>query len=305
MHFNFGVGSLVFPFIVGAILDAFGGSCVNAFFTLGAFPIPIIFLFFLFPTPDESNKVYYEEGIYFGSSKSPKNSDKIESITQIPFFSKTSSELVAAFSGLGFLFFQLIAEVSTGSFLASYAVKTPMISYTEVDASVLVGGYWATYAFSRISAAFLSRSFSSFQILRFNSLIASAFLIIGCVAGAKSSIALWIAILGYGYATGPFFPTMVSYVSEHVDVTFEVSSMFIFGGACGELVGGIGTVYAFEHNHEFLWYFLVIALGGCIFFVGLTNCFSTPKKSVEVPDSADVDKFKSVELTSISDSSAK
>ena len=300
MHFHFGLGTVIFPFVVGAILNSYAGSCGPAFYILGAFPIPPAILMFFYPTPNEENIQIYDNDINFGlpPTISPPKKEN-ESAIEPSLFSRSNSELIAIFCGMSFLMFQLFCEMTCGTFLAPYSVRTPSIGYSEVQASNFVGGFYVTYAASRVIATIFSTKYTPYEILRFNSFVGMVCLVLGSIVGASSPIALWILTLGYGLCSGPFFATIFTYTKDYVDITNTVSTIIICGASIGEIIGGIGTVSALDINTEFLWYLLIIALSGIIISFNITRMFSTFKTFLPKEPSAIASSSVSLELVEI------
>lgn len=62
LHFAFGVGAFISPFVIGAVLAAYDGSVKVAFVILSLIGIPLILLLLRFPTPGKSeSKLFYAD----------------------------------------------------------------------------------------------------------------------------------------------------------------------------------------------------------------------------------------------------
>ena len=289
MHFCFGVGCVVFPFVVGAVLESRNGSVDLVFCLLCLIGLPLIFMIRFFPTPSKLNKEYYATGNYYTFEQPDELDTQILPSEQEPsLFARPRCELLVIWLCALFMFCEVYAETAASSFMGPFSVESQNILFTETEASSLVGVFWGAFTFSRLFAAFLSLFFSPAQLLGLFVILALSGLSILLVAGSANVSALWFGCIVYGLGIGPLFATCVTLTNLYMPVSPQVSAILIAACATGELVGNKLTVSFFEISPVYLWVACLVVLLIQVFCIGCIVRFGVLKQKMLA--------FESIEL---------
>ncbi|RMC13114.1 hypothetical protein DUI87_10645 [Hirundo rustica rustica] len=136
--------------------------------------------------------------------------------------------------GLLFVFFLFYvgAEVTYGSYVFTYA--TVFAEMTESEAAALNSVFWGAFAVCRgvaiFGAAFLSPATMIVMSL-------------ACSAASSSALAflahyralLWVGTAVYGASMATVFPSGISWIEQYTVIEGKSASLFVVGGALGEM----------------------------------------------------------------------
>lgn len=188
LHFSFGLGAFISPIIVGAVLEAYAGTVKVAFVALGLVGAPFLLLLLHFPSPGRPDSCAFYE---VDEVLPPTRKDGVESVDDASAAGAVASVAAAAPTSLfalarrdqvvvalvaSILFAAVGIEVASGSFIPTFAVKTPAIAFDEFGGSTLVATYWGAFTAARFAAIFLSIRFTPPQLLG------------ACIAGLAAAV---------------------------------------------------------------------------------------------------------------------
>ena len=231
------------------MLEKSNGYVDIAFYVLAAFPIPAVFALFYYPTPTAEAADFYGTHSLFGSFGDDKK--------EIP--PKSRSDILAIFFSSFFLFNLFICYNACGLFLVPFAVGSPEINFTEVDASNLAGGFWGAVAAGRAISVLMSNFSSSIQILTTLAIFGITGLSVLVGAGSVNIPALWVGAVLFGLACGPAYASIFTFCKSYVNIDPNINSMFVIGASLGELSSGISGAYLFALSPTTLWILCLIA----------------------------------------------
>lgn len=211
LHFFFGLGSFLSPFLFGALIAA-GGSYSHAFYLLALFDLligAIVLLSLSAPAP-QPRRPQEEASGRVGLPLAP-------------------IVLSAAF----FLFFYVSAEITFGGWVYTYAITLQLADI--VRAAYLTSLFWLAFTVGRLISIPAAFRFSSRQIIPAALAGCAAFLGLLIFAPA-SPVALWIAAAGTGFCMAPIWPSGYTLAGQSLRLTARISGLILLGDSVGGMV---------------------------------------------------------------------
>eukprot|EP01117_Protostelium_nocturnum_P002902 TRINITY_DN13826_c0_g1_i1.p1 TRINITY_DN13826_c0_g1~~TRINITY_DN13826_c0_g1_i1.p1 ORF type:complete len:492 (-),score=135.29 TRINITY_DN13826_c0_g1_i1:35-1510(-) len=228
LHFCFGVGASISPFIVGIFISSFehGGAALWTYFPLSiGILIPVIPLFLL-----QSPKFQGEGGGEGGNEIFDQDADPATLKKQkIRYYSMIG--LVAFY-----LFLYVGAESSYGGWITVYSKS--IYGFDGGDEAFLTGLFWIAITVGRAIAIPMSMKCSEKTILATNMAGSMVCLIVllACQSLLNPKI-LWGMTFLFGVSMGPIFATALSLPpSLNVLLTPRATSIVVVGASLGEMV---------------------------------------------------------------------
>jgi len=211
LHFFWGLGSFLSPFLLGLLLAA-GGAYSDAYTLLAVFEFlmgAIVLLRLSTPAP--------------GRRRPP-----VEGAT------KAGWHLAPiVFSAMLFLFFYVSAELSFGGWLYTYALTLQLAD--AVRAAYLTSLFWLAFTIGRLISIPLAVRLPPVRMLTVALLGCAAFLSV-LVAFPASSAVLWIAVAGVGFSMAPIWPSGYTLAAQSVGLTARISGVILLGDSIGGMV---------------------------------------------------------------------
>ncbi|NWZ44667.1 MFS4B protein, partial [Brachypodius atriceps] len=163
-------------------------------------------------------------------SKSSSARDKSKASAQKSRLAKYHWSLV----GLLFVFFLFYvgAEVTYGSYVFTYAMV--FAEMTESEAAALNSVFWGAFAVCR-GAAIFGAAFLSPATLIVMSLVCSGVSSSALAFLAHYRALLWAGTAVYGASMATVFPSGISWIEQYTVVEGKSASVFVVGGALGEM----------------------------------------------------------------------
>jgi FHS family Na+ dependent glucose MFS transporter 1 len=211
MHFFFGLGSSLSPFLLGLLLKA-GGKYPDAYHLLGIVEMlaGVMALGFLkAPRPP---------------SGAPQENDAGEA---------AGSTALVVLSASLFLFFYVGVERTIGGWIYTYAVTLHFED--AVRAAFLTSFFWMAFTVGRLISIPAAMRFSPRTILPVAIAGCGAFLGLLVLAPA-SPAALWVAVAGTGLSIAPIWPVGYTLAGQSVRLTARVSGLIQLGSGLGGMV---------------------------------------------------------------------
>jgi FHS family Na+ dependent glucose MFS transporter 1 len=206
LHFFFGVGSLIAPFLLGQILPK-TGDILWVYWTFSIVCIPIaIWLWFL---PDPPKQAHSEE-----KASAP--------IPVIPVL------LIVIL----FLFYVGL-ELGFGNWIYTYTVTLGLGTITS--AANLNGFFWGSFTIGRLLGVWVSTRLRS-QTILFLDIFGCAVSIAVIMLWKESSLALWIGTIGLGISMASVFPTFIMLAGERMQITGAITGWFLVGSGAGGML---------------------------------------------------------------------
>ncbi len=238
LHFFFGVGSLIAPFLLGQILPK-TGDILWVYWSFSIVCIPIaIWLWFL---PDPPKQARLEEKI------------------SAPF-----PVLPVVLVVILFLFYVGL-ELGFGNWIYTYTVTLGLGSITS--AANLNSFFWGSFTLGRLLGVWVSTRLRSKTIL-FIDIFGCAISIAIIMLWKESSLALWIGTIGLGISMASIFPTFIMIAGERMQITGAITGWFLVGsGAGGMLLPWLlGQIFA-RTGPRAMTTVLLVDLAGILFFL--------------------------------------
>lgn len=206
LHFSFGVGALISPFVVERTI-ALSGEVRWAYWTLMFVFAPLALWLAKLPSPP------------------PHHDTPHEARGQFP---RLLVVLVATFFVL-----YTGAESSIGSWLFNYTLATRLDEAR--GAAYLNSAFWALLTAGRLLVIPLLKRFRPRTILYCD--LAGCVVSVGVIlAWPASRSALWAGTCGLGLSMASIFPTMLSLAARRVALTGRITGWFFAGSSVGSML---------------------------------------------------------------------
>jgi FHS family Na+ dependent glucose MFS transporter 1 len=211
LHFFFGLGAFLAPFLVAQVVDVAGGYRW-AYWTLAAFAaLTGLRMLTLSASPQPVRR--HDE-------KTPEGAS-----------ARVYYPLVIA--AALFLFFYVGAEIAFGGWIYTYAVTLKLAS--AVEAAYLTSGFWLSFTIGRLISIPMATRFSPKQIVP-AALLSCLVILVLVIAMPGSSLALWLGAVGLGFCMAPIWPTGFTLAGQSLQLTARVSGIILLGGSFGGMV---------------------------------------------------------------------
>ena len=263
LHFFWGLGSFVSPFLLGLLL-AVGGVYSSAYALLAMFDLAVgisILLYLRPPTPSQMRP-------------------QVTSATKAGLFLAP-----VVFSAMFFLFFYVSAELTFGGWLYTYALTLQLAD--AVRAAYLTSLFWLAFTIGRLISIPLAVHVPTARIL-FAALIGSAACLSLLLMFPESSMLLWVAVPGFGFFMAPIWPSGFTLAAQSVGLTARVSGVILMGDSVGAMVLPGLTGLFMEHAGSGTMTQLVMASLGATFLAFLAILYFGGRRSHAAAMSAGV-----------------
>ncbi len=203
LHFFFGLGALISPFVVGRVIIA-THDIDWAYWILAAVILPAGLWLLPLPSPVPQSTHH--------SAATGK--------TRLPLV------LLAA----GVLLFYVGAEGGYGGWVFNYAAE--QVGVGTALAAAMTSVFWASLTAGRLLSIPIAAKIRPSHLLYFDYVL--CFLSVVVLAGwSHSSAALWIGTIGLGFGMSSIFPTMVALAGRRMGVSGETAGWLFIGGGMG------------------------------------------------------------------------
>jgi MFS transporter, FHS family, Na+ dependent glucose transporter 1 len=211
LHFFFGLGSFLSPFLLGLLIAA-GGDYSEVYLLLAVIDatVGVIVLLSLSAT--------------VSSPKQPSGGDA---------GGAEPSVAPIVLSAALFLFFYVGAELTFGGWVYTYAITLHLAD--AVQAAYLTSIFWLAFTVGRLISIPAALRFSPRQIIPIALTGCAAFLCLLILAPASPSV-LWIAAAGAGFCMAPIWPSGYTLAGQSLRLTARISSLILLGDSVGGMV---------------------------------------------------------------------
>jgi FHS family Na+ dependent glucose MFS transporter 1 len=211
LHFFFGLGSFLSPFVLGLLIASGGGD-------------PAAYR--LLATIDAAVGVYVLA--FLGAPVSaPKQSSAADDRAPMPALAPI------VLSAALFLFFYVGAELTFGGWVYTYAITLHLAD--AVRAAYLTSIFWLAFTIGRLISIPAALRFSPRQIIPVALAGCAGFLVL-LILMPGSSMILWITAAGIGFCMAPIWPTGYTLAGQSVRLTARVSSLILLGDSIGGMM---------------------------------------------------------------------
>ena len=134
-----------------------------------------------------------------------------------------------------FMLFYVGTEVSFGSLVFTYAVKSEL-AFSKGKAATLAAAFWGPFAFTRLFSVVLALLKVRASVMMTMNLMGSLIAVTIFMILPHNNIAIWIvsAVLGASFAS--IFPTTMTWLSEHLSVSGKATAVLVVGGNLGDIL---------------------------------------------------------------------
>ncbi len=212
LHFCFGLGSFLSPFVVAQVLELDGGYRL-AFWALAIFA--------------------GLAGSYMLSRRtSPRHAAARESATAAGTV-KAATPYLFVFAAALFLFFYVGAEISFGSWIYTYATRLGLAD--EKGAAYLNSAFWFSFTVGRLISVLIATRVKPAGLIPASVLGALAFLSLILFVPGSSGV-LWAAAIGLGFCMAPVWPTGFTLAGQSIHLSGRLSGLILLGDSIGGMV---------------------------------------------------------------------
>lgn len=263
LHFFFGVGAFLAPIVVAqAIL--FSGNITWAYWVLALSSLPAAVWLARLPSPA------FQAGAKKGAA------------------ARVNWTLVACLALLFFLY--VGAEAGYGGWIYTYTVRQLGASLGPagaVSAAYLTSAFWGALTVGRLAGVPIAARFRPRTILIADLLVCLASMAVILLI-PHSFTAIWAGTLGLGLGMASFFPALMAYAQQHLQITGKVTAWFLVGAGAGgmTLPWVIGQFFEPAGPQSAMWlilFDLLVTVG----FYGILLWIS-PRSSHSDPSPAEV-----------------
>jgi FHS family Na+ dependent glucose MFS transporter 1 len=211
LHFSFGLGAFLAPFLVAQVIDIQGGYRL-AYWILSALTLLV--------------------GLRMVTLKdSPQPTHSPNGETARPGNGPTSYPLVI--SALLFLFFYVGSEITFGGWVYTYAITLKLAS--AAGAAYLTSAFWLAFTIGRLISIPAATRFTPKQVI-----LAALF---GCLSVltlgilfSGSSRALWLMAVGLGFCMAPIWPSGFTLAGQSINLTGRITGIILLGDSLGGMI---------------------------------------------------------------------
>jgi MFS transporter, FHS family, Na+ dependent glucose transporter 1 len=211
LHFFFGLGAFLSPFIVAQVVGAEGGYRW-AYWVLSAFAALVGLRMLTMAGSPHPSRAHGGE-----TAQAARN--------PIPY--------ALVISAMLFLFFYVGAEITFGGWVYTYAVTLNLTS--AAGAAYLTSVFWLAFTIGRLLSIPAATRFNSKQVI----LVAlfSCLVILGLgILFSSSSAVLWIMAIGLGFCMAPIWPTGFTLAGQSINLTGRITGIILLGDSFGGMV---------------------------------------------------------------------
>lgn len=203
LHFFFGVGALLSPILVVALIDLADGMAW-AYISLSILVLPALLLLRRLPSPS--------------SPASPQASGR----------TSPQNHLALLISIMFFLF--VGAELSFAGWIYTYAIELHLAN--AVTAGYLTSLFWGALTLGRLLSIPLANRISPQRLLLLDISGQIIILLLMLSAGPRGGI-VWVVSFGFGFTMASIFPTLMSLAERNMPISGRTTSWFLVSASLG------------------------------------------------------------------------
>ena len=241
LHFFFGLGSFIAPFFIAQSIRI-TNSLNTAFWVMAAIMLVPVFLILRLPSP---------------------SAPVINSQSSAELKYQTPRLLVVL---LVLFFFGFVgAEVTFGTWIYTYTLENGFGD--AVQSAYLTSAFWGAFTIARLLNVVFAKWISVTNML-WITLSGSLISLCSLIIWPDSKIALWIAILGFGFFIATIFPTAMNFAESLNAVSSKVTSLFFVSASLSSMLSPWVVGQWFTSSGPQVMVFVVIGniLLGLIFY---------------------------------------
>ena len=212
LHFFFGLGAFLSPFLLGLLLTA-GGAYWQAYVVLAVFDFAVGTLVLLLLRPPSPLRTTHADGTASRAA---------------------SRHFVAiVLAAMLFLFFYVSAEITFGGWIYTYAVTLNLAN--AAAAAYLTSLFWFAFTTGRLVSIPVAIRLAPAQILVVA--FSGVALFLGLLIAFPASPAmLWVTVAGIGLSMAPIWPSGYTLAVQSIRLTAGVSAVIMLGDSVGAMV---------------------------------------------------------------------
>ena len=206
LHFFFGAGAIISPLVIAWSLANYG-SLHQSFWLLALLTVPVVIWLLRTPSP------------------------RMQPAKEVKKGGKTSIGFLVILMTL--MFFYVGVEMGFGGWLYIYAVETGISS--EAGAAQLTSVFFTAFTVGRLLGIPVAVRLQPRTMILID--------LFGCVASVsvlliwqQSIAALWAGVIGLGFSMASFVPALLSFISQHTEMTGKIISQVFAGGSLGTML---------------------------------------------------------------------
>jgi FHS family Na+ dependent glucose MFS transporter 1 len=211
LHFSFGLGAFLAPFLVAQVVDVAGGYRW-AYWALAAFATLVgLRLLTLSGSPQPTHT---RDGETVRTARGPISYPLVMAATL-------------------FLFFYVGAEITFGGWVYTYAVTLNLAS--AAGAAYLTSAFWLAFTIGRLISIPAATRFTPKQVILAALSGCLTILALGIIFSGSSAV-LWVMALGLGFCMAPVWPTGFTLAGQSINLTGKITSVILLGDSFGGMV---------------------------------------------------------------------
>ena len=211
LHFSFGLGAFLAPFLVAQVIDIEGGYRL-AYWALSM--VTLLVGLRMITLKGSPQPTHPPNGQTARVARGP-----------IPY--------PLVITALLFLFFYVGSEITFGGWVYTYAVTLKLAS--AAGAAYLTSAFWLAFTIGRLISIPAATRFTPKQVI-----LAALF---GCISVlalgiffSGSSRALWLMAVGLGFCMAPIWPSGFTLAGQSINLTGRVTGIILLGDSLGGMI---------------------------------------------------------------------
>lgn len=254
LHFCFGLGAFLAPFLVAQLLTISGGYRW-AFWALAALG-----------------------GLAgLGMLTQKGNPQHTHATTTVKNTSRINYPLVI--SAMFFLFFYVGAEIAFAGWIYTYAFTLNLADATM--AAYLTSGFWLTFTLGRLISIPLATRFKPQQLIA--AALSGCLVVLGtALILPRSSTLVWILAAALGVCMAPIWPSGFTLAGQSLKLTARVSAIILLGDSLGGMILPwlVGQVLDFSGPQALIYLVFTSLIFNLVAFVAILRLRQTAPASI-------------------------
>lgn len=248
MHFMFGVGAMIIPQVAEPFLvesgdiESLKDSMVNMTETfhpedvLLVYPYSFVGAYLTFNAILTITIWYYYPVTEAHPTRESESDDKADddAVSRSPHFMRYKVMVIMLTAAFMHIYYGL--QISFGSFLMTFAVKSEQLNLTKTDGAYISTLFWLTITLQRIvTVTLLDKLSHEMSILLSLSIILVANACLTPFANSSATM-LWIGVGLTGVGMSSIWPSIFGFLEMQFQVTSVIGSIIIMSAIVGEFV---------------------------------------------------------------------
>ncbi len=259
LHFFFGLGAFLSPFLVAQVVDIPGGYRW-AYWVLAGIALVA--------------------GLIMVTMKGNPRHTQVQAAAAES-NAKQSVPYGLVIAAMLFLFFYVGSEITFGGWIYTYAVTLKLASVA--GAAYLTSAFWLAFTIGRLLSIPAATRFTPKQVIP-TALVSCLVILALGIAFSSSSTVLWLMAFGLGFCMAPIWPTGFTLAGQSIHLTGRLTGIILLGDSFGGMVlpSAVGQVIESSGPRAMVYLIFGSLVFTLLAFFGLARMRPAAKTADEV-----------------------